>query len=63
MIKVNATIKVEFEVEESDKDSVLEALTTYLEDAIVGDELWDQTKLKYTDLEDDEEEPDFEDEE
>jgi hypothetical protein len=62
MIKVNATIKVEFEVEESDKDSVLEALTAYLEDAIVGDELWDHTKLKYTDLEDDEEEPDFEEE-
>lgn len=64
MVKVVATIKVEFEVEENDKDLIKESLQDRLELMVEDDELMDNTKMKITDLEDDDDdEPDFEDDE
>lgn len=59
MIKVTAVIKVEFEVDSDDQETVRETLNSLLEYKIENDELMEDAKLKFKDLEDDD---DYEDE-
>lgn len=64
MIKVNATIKVQFEIDEMDLDLAKEGLANLLEYKIETGELADDTNFKFTDLdEDSDDEPELEDEE
>lgn len=61
MVKVTATIKIEFEVSENDSDLIKEKLVERLEDEIANEELMEITKLKVKEIEEEDDES-FEDE-
>lgn len=63
MIKVNATIKLEFEIDEADAEMAMEGLANLLEYKLETGEIVEDIKFKFTDMDEDSEEPELEDEE
>jgi L-lactate utilization protein LutC len=61
---VKVTLTLEFESEEVDDETLKEAIIEAFEEKAENDELLDKkTKIKITDLEEDDEEPELEDDE
>ena len=57
MKKVNMTLKLSFEIEDTDKETIKDALYLYLEDQINSDELFtEDSKYTVIDTEDEDEE-------
>ena len=64
MKAVKVTLTLEFESEEVDDETLKEAIIEAFEEKAENDELLDKkTKIKITDLEEDDEEPELEDDE
>lgn len=64
MKAVKVTLTLEFESEEVDDETLKEAIIEAFEEKAENDELLDKkTKIKITDLEQDDEEPELEDDE
>ncbi len=62
MKTVKVTLKLEFETEEVDQDSLREALSMVLEERIANEDILEGAKISVTDEDEEESEPDFEDE-
>ncbi len=57
MQTVSVTLKIEFETEEVDDDSLKEAMASQIEELIENDELMEKCKIKITEQDTDEEDP------
>ena len=60
---VKVTLTLEFETEDTDDDTLKEAIVEAFEEKAANDELLDKkTKIKITDLDEEDDEPAFDDE-
>ena len=63
MKTVKVTLKLEFETQDSDEETIKEGLANLLEYKIENDELMEDAKIKVIDMDEDEDEdPDYDDE-